>query len=184
MRYDYLQYCYHPRETAFEVAAILMDEDERAESPSKAVKETILSSHKYNHDGYILQRVLAFNPVTNQQATFELVGHERHIESRKVAFNNSKKAKKSWKDWFDAHINILHELEKQFAVVMNHLFGKSLKSQQNIPHHGAQYINFANEHKARKINIEQPAVKVQYTIHPHVDALINAHKHQNFGHGR
>jgi|GEM_PF-6832116 len=184
MRYDYLRYGYQPKESSFEVTAILKDEDERVEFPSKIVKNAILSSHKYNHDGYVIEKELGFNPVTDQETTFKYVEHEHKLEARRIALNNQKQYKKSWKLWFAERLNILRGLEKEFKIIMNHLFGHAINSHQEVERAEVLHIDFDKEEAAHKTRIEQPQVSVQYTIHPHVDELINARQHSNIGHSR
>jgi len=183
MKYAYLKYGYHrPGQVAFEVTAMLNDGDDRVDFPSKAVKDTIHSSHKYNHNGYVIEKERAFNPVTDQQTTFEYVGHEHQLEARLINLNNNRKYKKSWKGWFLTKIKILREWEKEFKIIMSHLFKKAQSAYQDAGHSEIIHINFEKEEAARKVRNEQTVVSVAYNIHPHVQALLSARTHNNNGH--
>jgi hypothetical protein len=187
MQYNYFNYGYHPKDTSCEVTAMLMGDDERHDFASKAVKDALLICHEYSHDGYIIESERAFNPVTDQQATFNYVEHAHKLSFRYDSFTKNNKEKKIWEEWLAAIVHTWHEIGKEFKSVIEHIIAETI-AKANTSHKETDKTNeLHNRYKNNsheKIEIEKPEINVQYTIHPHVDALINQRNHSDAGHLR
>ena len=179
MKYSYSKTGYHPRNVYFEVSALLMEEEKRTIDASLLLFNNLIVNH-YNPDGYSLEKELAFNPVTNQKATFAYVNHDHRLASIQQYLNSRKlKKKESYLQKLGV-LNVLHSMAKEFRIVVQHLFGgrKAIEKE-----HTAALLPIFNTGKSvHKIQIEKPTVTVQYMLHPHVQALLNERSHS--GHGR
>ena len=52
MKYSDYKYSYHPKNTSFEVSALLMEEEKMQELGAKTLQATILGKYNNTYDGY------------------------------------------------------------------------------------------------------------------------------------
>lgn len=176
MKYNYSKYGYHPRDVSFEVTAICLENDERAMRGAAAVKDTVIGTSNYSRNDYAKQMELAFNPVTNNEATVKYVKHH-HLLTRLNLLGHEKKKEKNKAIQKRTLLGFLKSTAKKSfnAVIQNmltrHIIAEEILSGLKTKGVTQQHHSFLAVHDVNQI-IEQKNIKVKYSIHPHVDSLL------------
>lgn len=175
MEYQHYIYDYRPKDSSFEVEAMLHENDSSQKRGYRALMGVFIGTQNYGENSYTRQMELAFNPVTDKEET------EKYIDSKhlpgKIYVKNKKKfqEKKEAKAKEKLNCFLKKTAKKSLDIVIQNLLSKHMMAEHIL---GKQKVKLRKlPYSFLAINevndiLENKNLIIKYSIHPHVDSLL------------
>jgi hypothetical protein len=180
MNHNYFKSGYHPGQVSFEVTAMLIEEEKCRAKGASFMRDTLICSN-YEWGGYSREIERAFNPLTDQRATFKYTQYKRKHKIVHDYLDKLKKEEKVLKKQIGLAIFYIHKVKEVFNVVIQNMLIKHILLHNSAKVAEVSHVNFLNITQVNKLSAEHVIVEAKYIVHPHVDALLRERAQQNHG---